>query len=520
MNKMSVILTGLACLAAGVVQAYEVSTAQEKKNVLMEAFTGTGCYYCTDGHAISQRMTEVWPGRVFAVNVHTGSLAGAYTTKDGDNIGAYVNCESQGYPCGDVNRRNFGGETMLMGRGLWQLAAWSVLQEDAPVNLLMKSQVDGDTRLLTIHIEGYCTATPADPLRLSVLLLQDNVWGYQNGPESGDYCHMHMLRKYISDLWGDALGELAKGDYFSRDYTYELPAVIGDVDVKPEDIQLVAFVGNGRSDIQQVTGGKPEYVNCQLPFGVALKEPRIPLYNHYGFQFFEAQLQNLCDETVENCTFEVTVGKKTESVDVACHIDRFGLALATIPFTYEYSVRGTTKYSLTLVEANGKPVERQTLSGQFVKPYAATATVRVVVQTDDRSWQNTVSIRDAMGNAVWQADLPDADGASLIDQTVSLEPGQNYCLEVTDAWGDGAYAGTTGYVELRDDAGMLIDKQYINGFGMRTFFTTPQASAIGNLPFGAPAAPRLFTPDGRQAHRSSGLLIERNSDGTARKFIK
>ena len=515
---MRTLTTLVGCVASlFVAQAYEVGTAPQKKNVMMEAFTGTGCYYCTDGHAISERMTHVWPGRVFAVNVHAGSLAGAYTTKEGDTIGSYVDCESQGYPCGDVNRLDFGQPTMLMSRSLWQLAAASVLEEDAPVNLLMQSSVDGDTRTLTIHVEGYCVDPPAEPLRLSVLLMQDNVWGYQNGPESGDYRHMHMLRRYITDVWGDDLGPLGQGDYFSRDYTYTLPAQIGDVAVKPEDISLVAFVSNGHTNIQQVVGGKPDYRNCELPFGMALLEPRIPVYNHYGFRFFEVQLENLSDETVDNLTFEVTAGNRTETVGVDSRIGPFGFAQVSIPFSYDYSVRGTTKYNIALVAANGKAVERQTLSGQFVSPFATTQQVRVVVQADDRRWQNTISIRDAAGNEVWLADTEQ----QLIDQTVTLEPGQDYCLEVADEWGDGAYAGTTGYLELRDADGLLIDKQYINGFGSRIFFSTPAVSGISERRMPETDEPLLFAPDGRRcAAAAKGLMVERRADGMVKKVIK
>ena len=78
--------------------------------------------------------------------------------------------------------------------------------------------------------------------KLNVYLVQDNIVYKQNG--GGDkYVHRNALRAVISkDTWGDALG-VAQGKY-SKEYTYKLPAKIGNFATDPAKMYIVAFVAD------------------------------------------------------------------------------------------------------------------------------------------------------------------------------------------------------------------------------------------------------------------------------------
>ena len=52
-----------------------VSTEPSNKNVIIEEFTGRNCGYCPDGHAIANQICANNPGRVWAVNIHTGGFS-------------------------------------------------------------------------------------------------------------------------------------------------------------------------------------------------------------------------------------------------------------------------------------------------------------------------------------------------------------------------------------------------------------------------------------------------------------
>ncbi len=500
---------------------WQVTTAVQPKNVLMEEFTGTGCYWCPDGHAVAERMKRVWPGRVFAVNVHTGSLAVGYTTKAGDEIGSYLDCESKGYPCGDVNRTDF-GEGVLIMRNVWQMAADYVMNEDAPVNLLMQSHYDNDSRQLDIHVEGYFTGTVTDDERLCVLLLQNNVWGYQNGPQSGDYCHMHMLRQALTDVWGDPIEEAAQGSYFARDYSLELPTFIGDVYTSPADMELVAFVSNGRTDVQQVTGGRPTLTGVDVPLKVAMEQPRVNVGMQYGYHFFEVTLQNQGNQPISEAAFQITVGQQTATVTAECDITPYGFQYLRLPMDYEYNKRGTTKYAVTLLSVNGTDVEPQTISGQFVKPTVVSPTIQLNLQTDAMPWQNTFAVCDEQGNTIRLLATFDDRTPHDLSETIDLEPGHTYCFDVSDVWGDGMYASETGYYELRDADGILIDKTYVSGFGARSFFTVEAIDGIADTRQSSAIADRLYDLQGRELKPTGGrgIMIVRQSDGTVRKLSK
>ena len=117
-----------------------------------------------------------------------------------------------------------------------------------------------------------------------------------------------MLRKALTDVWGDPIDEVAKGSRFSRDFSLLLPNRIGEVDVKPEDLQLVAYMSAGRTDIEQVVGAKPECKEMDIPLSVRLEQPRITIGTHYGYQFFELLLENDCNQHLSSATFSLTVG--------------------------------------------------------------------------------------------------------------------------------------------------------------------------------------------------------------------
>ena len=52
-----------------------VSTVQEKKNVLIEDFTGIKCGFCPMGHLEAENLMENNEGRAFVISMHQGAYA-------------------------------------------------------------------------------------------------------------------------------------------------------------------------------------------------------------------------------------------------------------------------------------------------------------------------------------------------------------------------------------------------------------------------------------------------------------
>lgn len=512
------VLAFLLALTATAQTQYSVSTDIQKRKILLEELTGIHCGFCPEGHKVAQVMLSALPQESFAVNIHAGHYAVPnegepdYRTAEGDSLDLFFGGSKTGYPSGSVCRELLNGY-YLTARTLWLAQANYYHEDSAPVNLLVRSAYDGLTRELTVHVEGYFTADmPEGTQTLSVLWTQDDVVGVQNGG-SNDYHHQHMLRDYITPLWGDTLTGVARGTYFSRDYSYSLPEKVGAADVVPGDIHVLAFVTTDKVSVANVEGGRPLFTHYREDASAELQQPTMPASNRYGYNFFEATLKNLSAAHLTSATFDVSVGGQTETKTISCDISQFEKAAVSLPCTMHYAAKGKTKYSLVLRQLNGLDVAPDTLSGSFQKPATcATTNVRIQITTDECASQNTFILRDADGNLV-QEFGPYTDGLSATydEEATGLQPGQTYCLEVSDAWGDGMLEGTKGSVIVRSGAGKLIDQYYtVNSYGLRSFFTIDTTAGISAAKADATEndAPSFTLGGHRATAHAKGLLIK------------
>ncbi|MBQ8704525.1 MAG: Omp28-related outer membrane protein [Bacteroidales bacterium] len=244
---MKKIFTFFAALCAmGTVMAQTiVSTDVEKRNVLIEEFTGVNCQYCPDGHRRANAVCEEYAGHAWAINIHQGSFAAMYTTQWGDALANQYGV--QGWPSGVTNRC-----PNLQDRGEWAAYAAQVRTQDSPVNVAATATINPMTRQLIVNVEMYYTGTQTVSSNfLNVVLLQNNVMGPQTGAstwypemiENGQYRHMHMLRDMLTGQWGEEISTIDSGVFIQRTYTYSIPAVIGDVAIRDfNDLQVLAFV--------------------------------------------------------------------------------------------------------------------------------------------------------------------------------------------------------------------------------------------------------------------------------------
>lgn len=498
-------------------QTYHVGTDIQKRKVLLEEYTGLNCGHCPEGHLVAKTLLNSMPGQAFAVNIHTGSYAVPssdepdYRIDEGDSLAALFNVDS--YPSGTINRTDFAGDGQyLLSRSDWVEGAGIINKKDAPVNLYVKSIYDGNTRILTVHVEGYFTADAQNAdQHINVVLTQDYIKGYQNGSSEGsDYIHMHMLRAYISPLWGDAISNAKKGEYFSKDYTYTLPAAIKDVTLKPEDIRIIAFVTSGKTNVLNAEGGKPGYVNFGTEMAGEISTPDMPIGVHYGYNFFEIKLKNNSASETNTATFNVTVNDVTTEHTVNCTIDPFEQGLITVPATYEFTDKGKAKYSIQLTKMNGMDVTATALTGSFTKPIETANSVKVKFTTDCAASQNRFMLKDADGNIIKEYG-PYKDGASnSVDEEITgLEEGKTYCFEITDSWGDGLFDTTNGSLITHTSANKLIDQFYrISGFGTRSFFKSTSATGITEMNTDKKHDTYIYTLDGRRvSHQTKGIYI-------------
>ena len=465
---------------------YSVPTSPQSRGALLEEFTGIHCGNCPSGHAIAQQLANACD-RVYVVAVHAGSYATPafdqpdFRIDEGEEMVEEFGTERVGYPCGMINRHDFfSSGSPVCSRSMWKVLAKAATSETAPVNLLAKASYDGNTRELKVHVEGYFTAAEqAADQHLNIIWTQSNILGPQNGGLMGDeYVHRHMLRGFITPLWGDTLDTAKQGTYFARDYTITLPESIKDVTVKAEDIEVIAFVTNDKRDVQNVTGCKPEYINYSKPLAGELSAPLIPIGGYWGCNFFEATLKNNSDKTLTEATFSIDINGTAKTATWTGEIAPFESKEITIRTQYDVEDNVQNKYSITLQSLNGQQVEPSVLSGTFTSPREATPEISLKLKTNKESDENTFCIKDADGQTVKEFGPYPTGSVTETTESVTLEPNRIYYLEITDKWGDGIYS-PAGYAVVRSSDNSLVDQIYaIDGFGIRSVFRTGK-EAVG-----------------------------------------
>lgn len=237
-----------------------VATEPQRRNVLIEEYTGVGCQYCPLGHKATDQTVAAFPGRVFAINIHQGMFASQYTTQWGNALASQAGIS--GYPSSTLNRHAFGGGGIHIDPGQSYMYAQEMMAMEAPVNVAATVDIDPATRLMVVNVEVYYTDdAPGGSNMLNVALVQNDVLGSQAGaanfyPENmvgGQYRHKHILRELLTGQWGDTIGNTSRGAFFSKEYAYVVPPRIGDLDVTDvDDLSVVVFVCQGRTEVLNV----------------------------------------------------------------------------------------------------------------------------------------------------------------------------------------------------------------------------------------------------------------------------
>lgn len=251
-----------------------VSTTPQKRNALIEEYTGVNCSYCPLGHKTVDEMSAMYPGRVFAINIHQGSFASMYTTQWGNALAQQAGINS--YPSATLNRHAFSGSSIKINPGDNYLYVPQVLEMDAPVNVAAVVDIDPATRLMTVRVEAYYTTnSTAEYNLLNVALLQSNVYGSQAGgssyyPENmvnGRYHHKHMLRDLLTGQWGDTIRQTTAGSFFTKEYAYVVPNSIGNLNIDDmDDLSVVVFITESHREVLNATEAIRASDNASLAY--------------------------------------------------------------------------------------------------------------------------------------------------------------------------------------------------------------------------------------------------------------
>ena len=206
--------------------------------ILLEDFTATWCGPCFVGMKNIHKQMEGFGDRVILVCHH---LNDDFAISHSNTLSKFYGIE--GIPSSMIDRTKgiIDNDVIFHPMSLTKAILDKRLSEPKSVTISLTTSYDEGSKDIKVKVEGELLQD-LPKAKLNVYLVQDNIVYKQNG--GGDkYVHRNALRAVISkDTWGDALG-VAQGKY-SKEYTYKLPAKIGNFATDPAKMYIVAFVAD------------------------------------------------------------------------------------------------------------------------------------------------------------------------------------------------------------------------------------------------------------------------------------
>lgn len=515
----------LAALALPLMSLAQVSTSVMPRNAVVEEWTGIHCGYCPIGHATVQSAIDNNPGRVVALNVHSGGYAVPsagepdFRTPEGDVLdGAFP---IGGYPASTLNRRtiSYTGSSGPTSGQVYHPAYLdnsefisTVLSENSEVNLYIDATADMNTRVLTVNVEYYYTSdAPNATNYLNVAILQNNVLGpqsdYSNNTYNPDawvsyptvYRHGHVFRGFMTGQWGDPINTTTTGSTGTMTYTQTLPVDINGVPLNIADIEIAAYVGDGfesagniltgevanpfltgfptNDEVIYISGEVPIVSECSAGANISLT-PNITIQN-WGSNPI----------TTATVTYDMNGGASQVYMfnDFTNPINP-GQTRSFDLDPISFSALSSNTMNVTVSEPNGVADITSDNSGTvpFMVNIAAPTNNFVIVEltTDDAAAETYIEIRDMNSNLIWsegnesiQGNYGTGNTNAPTDPTNPLANNTSYSwqvyfpwitcysLTVYDYFGDGLASGTVGSYDIIDHNGTIVISESASNFG-------------------------------------------------------
>ena len=511
------ILSSLTIWASAVTaQGIPVSQNTSNRNALLEEFTGVNCQFCPDGHRIADELVAANPGRVVAVNIHSGSYASDPTDfriQDGESLDNTFSIS--GYPTGVVSRAQ-GNATS--SRGAWAGQISPILSETSYVNLGMQADWDITTNEATITLQAYFTGnSTASSERLHLYLLQDDIEGKQSAgstyyPEmvlpNGLYNHKKMLRNMFFGLNGITLPNNSLGSLFDTTFSVSIqdfyPSVSGSTNVMTE-IGKMSFVlfttDQSNRNVETAIKVAPNYTGLTAldasAEGASVESPSCGWQVNPKFAF-----ENLGQSAVTSLQLRYDINNGTEvTYKWNGQVDQFSSTEITLP-TYYYLPQANNIITAEIIAVNGSAddVSSNNVATNNFNVDASgynTTSISLDLRLDDWGSEVTWGVYDANGDFVPARDnitgttytspivYPDqlTSANNQFFYTINLNDFDCYSIIYEDSYGDGLGGNPTGSFTFTDpttSAPLLTGSGASIGSGLSAAFFTTNSTGGSN----------------------------------------
>lgn len=513
-NFFTLLSLGL-CTSAVMAQGIPVSQNASNRNALLEEFTGVNCGFCPDGHRIADEIVAANPGRVVAVNIHSGSYANDPTDfriQDGESLDNTFSIS--GYPTGVVSRAQ--GNT-TSSRGAWAGQVAPILGETSYVNLGMQADWDIATNEATITLQAYFTGnSSAASERLHLYLLQDDVEGKQGGSSAnptmvlpnGNYNHTKMLRNMFFGLNGITLPSNTSGSLFDTTFTVSIqdfyPSLSGSTNVMTE-IGKMSFVlfttDQSNRNVETAIKVAPNYTGLTaLDARAGSASVETPSCGWQVSPIFSFENLGQSDVTSLQLRYDINDGTEV-TYTWNGQVNQFETQEIMLP-TYYYLPQPSNTITAEIIAVNGSAddVAANNIATSNFNVDASgynTTSIGLDLRLDEWGSEITWGVYDANGDfmtvtdnitgTTYNSPLTYPDGLTAANNqffyTITLSSFDCYTILFNDSYGDGLGGNVSGSFSFTDpttSAPLLTGSGGSIGSGVSGAFFTTNATGGSN----------------------------------------
>lgn len=217
----------------------------QKRNVLIEEFTGQLCITGCNGYAILKQIKEMYDENIIIVNMHTGSLAlddenfGLKST-DGDKYATKWNVES--YPSILINHQG----KPIHNISIWHSEVMKHVTGIADIDIDIDATFDDIKN--NISVTGRLLSNKNTTATFHAWIIEDNIKAPQLMPNMNlntDFVHNYVYRASVNDIEGENV------TLMPEIYSYiNKSSIICNNKWNKNNIYLIAFVYNESGVLQ------------------------------------------------------------------------------------------------------------------------------------------------------------------------------------------------------------------------------------------------------------------------------
>lgn len=225
-----------------------------ERTVLLEEFTGVKCVNCPRGAAEAHKLQEFFGDNLIVVGLYPQTPVGLTASAPGDMdlrtdaAEAYAReFNVSDFPRGMVNRKS------VLEMEMWGGAVAEVISDgENYASMTISAILDNDEMQVIVSGKFENEYKSSEAINVIVMVLEDSILTRQVGapdPSTASYAQNHVLRKTLSEVWGDRVASASPAveTEFSATYT-----TVMDPLWKEDKISVVAaLVDAGSKEVIQ-----------------------------------------------------------------------------------------------------------------------------------------------------------------------------------------------------------------------------------------------------------------------------